>query len=199
MEPSVKIEIATFLSKSRIQLTKSLSKFDSQIDKAIELNQDKYLDELIIEKVATHIFIRILEMLETEIMIYDIAPSILPTFKSMQDAIVIYLSLLNTDFEFERLENQMTEYKKKFDFAREKIKNFHNELTRGKKNTDLEVLFEPQIYQNSKIEAMIKHEKKNHMYPVKPITTYKGKMESTENSISIDDITRMIDEENKKK
>lgn len=202
-EYQMKKEIAGVLAaikESRGQLENALPKFDLQIDKAAELGQDEYSNELIQDKVETQDIIRILEFFETEIMNYAVTSSALSALKPMQDAIAACSSLLNAGPDFKKLGNQMAEFRKKLETARGRIKELHKQL-RGKKDADVEALFGPSTIHNAEFSAKVKAEKeaRDQRLRMKLDSTPKANMKLDESDAGIDDITRMIDEENKKK
>lgn len=189
----------TAFQDARKQLELSLPKYDYQIDKAAELGDDEYSDQLIEEKVEAQDVIRTLEIIENRIMTNAMTANAVASLKNLDSAIKSCQSLLESGPNMKKIGKELGSFSKNLNDARKKLKDLRTEIV-GKKDRNMDVLFGDSAYEDPKFAEKINAEKeaRNQRLRMK-LETATTNPNINEDSVSIDDITRMIDEENKKK
>ncbi len=188
--------------KSVEELSKN---YNNWVDEAAMLGEDDYSNQLIEDQVELEEFSRALSFLEVRIMESATTATVFNNLSKLPLAMDACKSLLKRGVNMATLGKQMASFKKMLDNARTQIKDLRAELSNAKNPVYTE-LFGKKISEDPKITARIAAKKqerelriaslvgKGMVYPSPVITDNDVK----EVDHGIDDITAMIDEENKK-
>ncbi len=188
----------TAFQEARKQLELALPKYDFQIDRAAELGDDDYSNELIEEKVEAQEVIRTLEIVETRISTNAMTANAYASLKNLDSAIKSCQSLLDSGPNMQKIGKQIGAFSNNLKDARKKLRDLRNEIS-SKKDPNMDELFGSSGYENPQLADKIRAEKEARDQRLRmKLESGSGRVSAVNEQASIDDITRMIDEQNKK-
>lgn len=202
-------QIAEAIAKiqgAREKFERLAERYNEWIDKAAELGEDAYSDRLIEDKVGIEELVRNFEALETRIVQGAVTAESFSILKDVPKAIKACDSLLHATPDLKKLGKQMGAFESALDKARVSFKDMRQEMA-GSKNSVYSDLFGSKKATDPNVKSKIEAEKKAREARLTAKLEKSGSAPvasevnagATKGLVDIDDLTRMIDEENKKK
>lgn len=191
------------IKEARESVDELARRYDEWILQAAELGEDEYSDQLIEDQVELEEFSRNLQFFEVRIRESAVSARAFNKLKSLPRVMDCCKVLLSKGLNLPKIGKQMSDFKDSLDKARTSLKDLRGELSKSKDSvyTDLfgkKKSVDPRIadkVQAKKEQRRIELEKRARQGAVAPVESGVGAQANDD----IDTITRLIDEEKKRK